>query len=57
MDRDEPEGCNEALHVDETIKWKLAMRDKIDSLLSNQTWQLTELRNEKKFCRINNFIS
>jgi hypothetical protein len=45
---DEPETFVEALQVEDTIKWELAMKDEMYSLLSNQTWALTELPVGKK---------
>jgi hypothetical protein len=38
----------EALEVEDSIKWELAMKDDMDSLLTNQTWELTELPAGKK---------
>jgi hypothetical protein len=40
---DEPKTCVEALKVEDSIKWELAMKDEMDSLLTNQTWKLTKL--------------
>ena len=34
---DEQESYDEAIHVKESIKWELAMKDEMDSLMSNQT--------------------
>jgi hypothetical protein len=42
-DGGEPETYAEALKVENSTKWELAMKDKIDSLMTNQTWELTEL--------------
>ena len=42
-DGGEPECYDEALQDENSNKWKLAMKDKMDSLLGNQTWELTEL--------------
>ena len=36
------------MQVDESIKWELVMKDEMDSLMSNQIWQLVELPKEKK---------
>ena len=36
------------MQVDESVEWELAIKDEIDSLLSNETWQLTELPKSKK---------
>ena len=34
---------DEALQDENSSKWELAMKDEMDSLLGNQTWELTEL--------------
>lgn len=47
-DRGEPECYEEAMQVDESIKWELAMNDEMDSLLSNHTWELANLPKGKK---------
>ena len=47
-DGDEPEYYDEALQDESSSKWELAMKDEIDSLLGNQTWELTELSARKK---------
>ncbi|KAL6334322.1 hypothetical protein AAG906_014723 [Vitis piasezkii] len=39
---------DEALQDENSSKWKLAMKDKMDSLLGNQTWELIELPVGKK---------
>ncbi|RVW21293.1 Retrovirus-related Pol polyprotein from transposon TNT 1-94 [Vitis vinifera] len=39
---------DEALQDENSSKWELAMKDEMDSLLENQTWELTELPVEKK---------
>ncbi|RVW42256.1 Retrovirus-related Pol polyprotein from transposon TNT 1-94 [Vitis vinifera] len=44
----EPECYDEALQDENSSKWELAMKDEIDSLLGNQTWELTELSVGKK---------
>ena len=44
----EPECYGETLQDDNSSKWELAMKDEIDSLLGNQTWELTELPVGKK---------
>jgi hypothetical protein len=43
IDGGEPETYDEALKVENSTKWELAMKDEIDSLMTNQTWELTEL--------------
>ncbi|RVX02202.1 Retrovirus-related Pol polyprotein from transposon TNT 1-94 [Vitis vinifera] len=47
-DGGEPECYDEALQDENSSKWKLAMKDEMDSLLGNQTWELTELPVGKK---------
>ena len=47
-DRGEPESFDEAIKDKESVKWELAMKDEMDSLMSNKTWQLAELPREKK---------
>ncbi|WKA08531.1 hypothetical protein VitviT2T_026247 [Vitis vinifera] len=39
---------DEALQDENSSKWELAMKDEMDSLLGNQTWELTELPVGKK---------
>ena len=36
------------LRDENSIKWELAMKDEMDSLLGNQTWELIELPVGKK---------
>ena len=47
-DGGELECYDEALQDENSSKWELAMKDEIDSLLRNQTWELTELLIGKK---------
>lgn len=47
-DKGEPESYDEAVEHEESVKWELAMKDEMESLLSNQTWQLAELPKGKK---------
>ncbi|RVX02908.1 Retrovirus-related Pol polyprotein from transposon TNT 1-94 [Vitis vinifera] len=47
-DGGEPECYDEALQDENSSKWELAMKDEMDSLLGNQTWELTELSVGKK---------
>jgi hypothetical protein len=47
-DGNEPKTFVEALEVEDSIKWELAMKDEMDSLLANQTWELIELPAGKK---------
>ena len=47
-DGGEPECYDEVLQDENSSKWELAMKDEMDSLLGNQTWELTELLVGKK---------
>ncbi|RVX13352.1 Retrovirus-related Pol polyprotein from transposon TNT 1-94 [Vitis vinifera] len=47
-DGGEPECYDEALQYENSSKWELAVKDEMDSLLANQTWELTELSVGKK---------
>ena len=47
-DGGEPKCYDEALQDENLSKWELAMKDEMDSLLGNQTWELTELPKGKK---------
>ena len=47
-DGGESECYDEALQDENSSKWELAMKDEIDYLLGNQTWELTELPVRKK---------
>ncbi|RVW58198.1 Retrovirus-related Pol polyprotein from transposon TNT 1-94 [Vitis vinifera] len=47
-DGGEAECYDEALQDENSSKWELAMKDEMDSLLGNQTWELTELPVGKK---------
>lgn len=47
-DSGEPESYSEAIQVEDSAKWESAMKDEMDSLMSNQTWELTELPPGKK---------
>ena len=47
-DRGESESYDEAVQNEESIKWEQAMKEEMDSLISNKTWQLAELPKEKK---------
>ena len=47
------DGCelksyDEALKAENSSNWESAMQDEMDSLMSNQTWELTELPKGKK---------
>ena len=47
-DSGEPECYDQAMQVEDSVKWESAMKDEMDSLMSNQTWELTELPPGKK---------
>ena len=47
-DGGEPECYDEALQDENSSNKELAMKDEMDSLLGNQTWELTELLVGKK---------
>ena len=47
-DGGEPECYDEVLQDENSSKWELAMKDEMNSLLGNQTWELTELLVGKK---------
>ena len=47
-DEGEPESFDEALQVEDSIKWEPAMDDEMRSLEKNDTWVLTELPTGKK---------
>lgn len=47
-DGGEPESYDEALQVDDSIKWESAMQDEMDLLMANQTQELTKLPVGKK---------
>ena len=47
-DSGEPESYAEASHSQDVSKWKLAMDDEMDSLMTNETWDLVELPNGEK---------
>ncbi|KAE8675966.1 hypothetical protein F3Y22_tig00111640pilonHSYRG00200 [Hibiscus syriacus] len=42
-DNGEPECYDEAMQVEDSVKWKSSMKDEMGSLMSNQTWELAEL--------------
>ena len=44
----ELEDYDEACQTTDASKWELAIKDKMKSLISNQTWELTKLPIEKK---------
>ena len=47
-DGGEPESYDEALQIEDSIKWELAMKDEMNSLMTSQTWELTVLPQKKK---------
>ncbi|KAE8705011.1 Cytochrome P450 84A1 [Hibiscus syriacus] len=47
-DNGEPECYDEAMQVEDSVKWESSMKDEMDSLWSNQTWELAELPPGKK---------
>ena len=47
-DGGEQECYDEVLKDKNSSKWELVMKDEMDSLLGNQTWELTELPVGKK---------
>ena len=47
-DEGEPESFDEALQVEDSIKWEQAMDDEMRSLEKNDTWVLTELSAGKR---------
>ena len=47
-DSGEPECYDQAMQVEDSVKWESAMKDEMDSLISNQTWELAELPPAKK---------
>ena len=44
----EPRCYDETLQDENSSKWELVMKDEMDSLLGNQTWELIELLVGKK---------
>ena len=49
-DEGEPESFDEALQVEDSIKWEQAMDDEMRSLEKNDTWVLTELTAGRELC-------
>ncbi|KAE8710199.1 dr1-associated corepressor-like isoform X1 [Hibiscus syriacus] len=47
-DNGEPECYDEVMQVEDSVKWESSMKDEMDSLMSNQTWELAELPPGKK---------
>ena len=48
IDGGEPKCYDEAYHMEDNSKWELTMKDKMKSLILNQTWKLVELLVGKK---------
>jgi hypothetical protein len=42
-DSGEPEGYEEAMHVETRKKWEQGMKEEMVSLVHNQTWDLVQL--------------
>ena len=42
-DSSEPEGYQEAMHVETRKKWEEGMKEEMDSLVNNHTWDLVQL--------------
>ena len=47
-DSGEPESYDEAMQVDTKQKWEQGMKEEMDSLVKNQTWDLVKLPAEKR---------
>lgn len=47
-DLDEPSTMHEALHNDNSEKWNVAMIEEYNALITNETWELTDLPPERK---------
>jgi hypothetical protein len=43
IDYDEPESYEEAMQVDTKNKWEKGMKEEMDSLVNNQTWDLVQV--------------
>ena len=48
IDYGEPKCYDETLQDENSSNWELVMKDEMDSLLGNQTWELTDLPAGKK---------
>ena len=49
-DEGEPESFDEALQVEDLIKWEQDIDNEMRSLEKNDTWVLTELPSRREFC-------
>jgi hypothetical protein len=47
-DSGEPEGYEEAMHVETNKKWEEGMKEEMDSLVNNHTWDLVQLPARKR---------
>ena len=45
------------MQVDNKNKWEQDMKEEMDSLENNQTWDLVQFPTGKEHCRINGFTS
>jgi hypothetical protein len=48
IDSDEPESDEEAMQVETKEKWKQGMKEEMDSLVNNQTWDLVQFPTGKR---------
>ena len=48
IDGGKPESYTEAKHMEDSLKWELAMKEEMDSLHNNHTWELAPLPKGKK---------
>ena len=54
-DSGEPKCYEEAVQIETRKKWEQAMKEEMDSLAHNQTWDLVKMPMVKQHCRINGF--
>ena len=55
VDSSEPKCYDEGVQVDTKIQWESTMKDEMDSLLKNKTWDLYKFLPGKKAYRISGF--
>jgi hypothetical protein len=55
IDSGELESYEEAMQVDTKKKWEQGMKEEMDSLVNNQTWDLVQFPAGKRALRINGF--